>query len=225
MKQNIVGFENWIKFVFDHPVTDPAWYWDDDFYWQENYKDWTAATTVNLLTETFMRSGEVLLAYSDAQVNQGLNYLVSSSCSIWMHDVFDESVSWPDRRNCIRSISTLFEQCFAKRCSPHSSHLNERKANPLNSVCYMWWDVFPYVGRPNDPTHAEIDAEFLRVIKQTLYLDSDACCESALHGLGHWQMHYPDETTSIIDEFLASRPRLRRGLKSYALQAQEGDIE
>ena len=225
MAQGVVSFEQWVQHIFNHPITDPAWYWDLDADERAGANDaeWTAATTVAFLTETFMQAGTVLLSYSDAQVNQGLNYLVSGNCSDWMYDVLDDSVPWLERRQCIHSIYTLFEQCFAKRCSPHLSHLDEPGANPLNSVCYMWWDSFPAYGQPKNPARREVDAALLRVMQQTLYLDSDACCESALHGLGHWRMYYP-KVTLIIDEFLTHGPKLRDDLAMYALQARRGRV-
>lgn len=214
-----ITFEKWIGYVFDHPAAKPEWYWDED----AEYWDGPAEVTVKFLTQTFEHSGDVLLPFSDAQVNQGLWFLASPSCSDYMFAVLDETVPWPDRRQCIRSIYTLFEECFAKRCSPHLSHLDEPGANPLNSVCYMWWDIFPAYGQPDNPARAEVDSEFLNVMEKTLYLDSDACCESALHGLGHWQLYYP-ETVAIIDGFLAQRPQLRSDLERYPLRARVGSV-
>ena len=36
---------------------------------------------------------------------------------------------------------------FAPRCSAHLSHLDrgEMIAGPLNTLCYMWWDILPGV--------------------------------------------------------------------------------
>lgn len=30
MDGDTINFEAWIKYLFNRPVTDPAWYWDDD---------------------------------------------------------------------------------------------------------------------------------------------------------------------------------------------------
>ncbi len=218
-----ITFERWIKAVFDHPVTELEWYWDDDVdLWTEaEWKAWTPALSVDLLTQTCERSGEVLRAFSDAQVNQGWRFLFIDE---YWFNVLDGSVLWPDRKRCIRSIYTLFEHCFAPRCSPHLSHLDERSANPLNSVCYMWWDRFPAYGQPQDPARAEVDSKFLDVMRRTLNLNSSACRESALHGLGHWSIDYAEATT-IIDDFLIRTPNLSRALKEYALQARVGAVQ
>jgi hypothetical protein len=31
---NNYSFDEWVKFVFDHPVFEPAWYWDDAWNWE-----------------------------------------------------------------------------------------------------------------------------------------------------------------------------------------------
>jgi hypothetical protein len=55
--------------------------------------------------------------------------------------LMDESVPWLARQRCIDSTRQLYEQCFAKHCSPYQSHLDEPGARPLNLVCYMWWEI------------------------------------------------------------------------------------
>jgi hypothetical protein len=58
-----------------------------------------------------------------------------------------------------------------------------------------------------------------------LALDSVACQESALHGLGHWQAAYPHVVEATIDRFLAARPRARPELVAYARGARAGCVQ
>ena len=217
-----ITFENWIRYVFAHSVTEPDWYWNSNETWLYNTPP---AVTVGYLTQLFENSTKVLQPFCNAQLNQGLWYLISNSCSAHIFALFDESVPWLDRQQCIQSILTLFEQCFAKRCSPHLGHTDEPNANPLNSVCYMWWDILPWHGHPEEPNRREMDEEFINVMQRILYLDSDAVVESALHGLGHWHVSYPEKIEAIIDEFLSRRPNLRPELREYALRARIGYVQ
>ena len=143
-----------------------------------------------------------------------------------IHALEDDSVLqgalWRDRKRGLRSLYTLFEQCFARRCSPHLSHLDEPGANLLNVLCYMWWDIYPahYTSSQNVEEHEIL----LGVMEKVLRMDSDACRESALHGLGHWQMGYPERVRATIDEFLARNQAIRPELKHYALQARQGQV-
>lgn len=61
-------------------------------------------------------------------------------------------------------------------------------------------------------------------MEQILYLDSDACRESALHGLGHWYSAYPQEIPEIIAQFFSKHPNLRPELKQYGEQASIGCV-
>jgi len=216
-------FEGWLAYVFDHPVPigqEQAWNWDmDRDWWQED-----ATEAIQFLTRAFENAAVTFQPYTDAQLNQGLWFLVSNACSNHMFALMDESVTWSARERCISSIHQLYEQCFARRCSLHLSHLDEPGANPLNLVCYMWWDLMPIAGKPNDPARRELDDAILRVMDSTLQLDSLACRESALHGLGHWQHDYPERVGEIIDRFSMSRPELPEKLKSYMINAYTGYV-
>lgn len=166
-----LSFEGWLTYVFDHPVPvddAKAWYWDfDRDEWHEDPAD-----AIRFMTQAFENAAEVFQPYSDAQLNQGLWFIVSSSCSNHMLALLDASMPWPAQQRCIYSIHQLYQQCFAKRCSPHLSHLNEPGANPLNLVCYMWWDIMPIYGHPDDPIWKEVDEDILRVMESTLQLDA-----------------------------------------------------
>lgn len=217
-----LSFEEWVIFVFDHPVDDSRleWYWDDDADWW----DGPAALTVEYLYRVFEDTEAVFNAYSDSQLNQGLWYLASNACSNHMFALLDAGVPWIARQRCIHSFRLLYEDCFAKRCTPHFSHLDEFGKGPLNSVCYMWWDLLPIAGQPEDPARRELDRTILQVMESTLKLDAIACQESALHGLGHWHMQYPKQVEKIIQGYLERHRDLPEKLKSYALSALTGCV-
>ena len=216
-------FEEWLAYVFDHPVPtdqDKAWYWNFDAdEWDENHTD-----VVRFLTQAFENAATVFQPYSDAQLDQGLWYIADNSCSNHMFALLDTSIPWPARQRCIYSIHQLYEQCFAKRCSPHLSHLDEAGANPLNGVCYMWWDIIPIYGKPEDPARKELDHAILQVMESTLQLDSIACRESALHGLGHWQHKYPERVGEIINNFSMAYRDLPKNLEDYMGNAFTGYV-
>jgi hypothetical protein len=210
---------DWIAHVFDHPVSDPAWHWSLDAPAWEGDSQHSAT----FIADTFERSGELLARFSDEQLNQGFWYLVSSSCSEFMFALVEPKVPLATRLRAVRSFVPLFEQVMAVRCSPHLSHLDEQPANPLNGACYMWWDILPIHGMPEEPGRTEFDAEVLRVLPRLLSIPHDACRESALHGISEWQWHYP-VVSVVVDEFLARTPGLRPELVSYAQNAKVGNV-
>ena len=220
MTLTFLTYDDWVKHVFDHEVRKPEWYWDLD------RPDWRASSqlTVEYLSTLFGHPLPSLAPYSDAQLNQGFWYLISSPCSNHMFAVTDEDVPLDLRINCVRSIRQVFEQLFSGLCSEHLLHLDEKGAAPLNLVCFMWWDLVPLLLEPDDSSKAAISRAALEVMDDTLKIDSIACQESALHGLGHWQLFYPDEVAEIVDRFLKENPDLRPELKEYALNAREGHV-
>lgn len=212
--------QDWIAFVFDHRVSEPAWHWSiDSPTWEGDPSE-----SLMLLAETFERSGELLAHFSDGQLNQGFWYLVSSSSSSeFMFQLLDEKVPWPIRLRALRSFFPLFEQIMAVRCSQHLSHINEPGSNPLNAACYMWWDIIPIHGKPEVPARAEFDAELLHLFARLLTIPHDACRESTLHGIGHLAFDYAQAAT-IVDAFLERTPDLRPELIKYAKAAKEGMV-
>jgi hypothetical protein len=216
-----ISFDRWVRFLFDRSVTDPPWYQDADPDTAEAQPE----RVITYATNLFERAGIFLAQYSDAQVNQGLWCLIGEGYSP-LCALGEASIPLEHRVHCIRSISTVFETCFVPRCTSHLSHLHEPEAGTgaLNSVCYMWWDIFPLAGEPENTLRREIDEACLSLMETTLQHSSIACQESALHGLGHWKLSYPDRCQGIISTFIQRHPNLRRELLEYAERAKEGNI-
>ena len=212
-------FEQWVRYVFDHPVTVPAWHWDPE----AESADLPPLRIIAYATKLFEGCGGLLDAYSDAQVNQGLWFLISET-SPHLYALADTSIPLEERLHCIRSISALFEQCFVPRCAPRLSHLDEIGADTLNCVCYMWWDIFPLRAQPANIERREIDKACLTVMETTLRLPSIACQESALHGLGHWGRFYPDVCEGIAATYMKEHEGSRIELWRYAERARYGEI-
>jgi hypothetical protein len=214
-------FEDWIEHAFSHEVRwqKPAWFFDDDAdFWAPE-----PAEAIACLTRLFESSTSVLQYFSDDQVAQGLTYLLSTSASGDNGWFYSRDVPTTDRVRCVRSIERVFSDLFLPRCTPHLGHLSE-PAGALNLVCYMWWDEFPCIALPDDPELKELHGAALNTMRAIAHLDSLACQESALHGLGHWQRHDPERVCEIVDEFLRTHPQADQRLVTYAQSARCGCI-
>jgi hypothetical protein len=176
-------FEQWVKHVFDHDLRNPQWYFDADGpVWAGS-----AELTLAHMTRLFNDPAKPLQEFDDERLNQGFWYLVGRAGSNRMLALTDTSAALGARVRCVESFSSLFAKFFGVRCTPHLSPIDQPGSSPLNSACYMFWDINPFVGAPDDPSHRELDAAALRAMDETLALDSLPCQESALHGLGHWR--------------------------------------
>jgi hypothetical protein len=213
----VLSFDEWLDRVFENPVSTQGY---------DRVVDCGLCppdVQVDYLARVFEHPEEYLAPYSNAQINQSFWFLLSTDSDAG-DALVDANVPWSMRARCLATIPSLFERLFASRCDPGLSHLDEVRSNPLNSACYMWWDLFPTWGRPDDPTQAESDGLLLGVMSRLLGLEHEACWESALHGLGHWALHYPNQVATIVEDFL-ERHALRPELELYARAARYGCIQ
>lgn len=221
METRIPVFEDWLRWVFDHPVTDPAWHWGVD-EWLEPPAD----VAIDYLTEVFEKPTEYLGRFPDDQANQGVNLLMSPACSSHFFAFLDAKVPIEKRLRGVRSFIPLFTQYYAARCSSHLSHIDEPGSNPLNSTCYMWWDASPFYGGREGDEDEKIIAVCIEVMRASLATGNAACQESALHGLGHFSIYdkVKPACVKVIDEFVASHSGMRPEMISYARAARSGRV-
>lgn len=202
-------------------MLDPAgnhWYYD--FKAEYINPDRNPVQLTMYLARLFEQPDKYTQSYTDAQIDRGLWYIASNGASDFMFVLENESVPVAERLRVVRGIYTLYAEIYAPRCTPHLGHLSESGDSPLNSSCYMWWDLLPYCGFPNDALHnAGLD-----VLECILTLESDACREAALHGLGHWHSANPQRVKTIIDTYLKQHPNLRAELIAYAQSARAGCV-
>ncbi len=124
-------YEEWISFIFDHTVTNPEWHWASEAPTFEASEEDCAV----LIEQTFTHSGSDLTRFSDAQVNQGINFLASTACSDYISSLKDSKVPMETRLSAIRSIFDLYRNCFQARCTETLSHLDHEAQSALNPVC------------------------------------------------------------------------------------------
>ena len=217
-----LSFEDWIEHVFSHevPKYQAQWYFDADADWW----DGPPALTISYITRLFSDPDPPLAYFADSQIAQGLTYIIDNGAGDQMSALSQVSVPLGDRLACVESISDLFAKLFGPHCTPHLSHLDEPGSGDLNGVCYMWWDVFPFAPVFEGPDFREIEKAALGVMEKSLKLESPACQESALHGLGHWLKADPGRVEAIIDRFLKENPELRPELAAYARGARSGCV-
>ncbi len=216
------SFEEWIEHVFSHEVRlhGNAWFFDIDAPWI----DPPPGQEVAYVTQLFRDPEKPLGGFSDAQIAQGLTYLISTSASGDRGWFYDRKIVASARIDFLRSNVDLFAKLFAPRCEPRLGHLSEEADQPLNVRCYMWWDDFPCIALNDDPDRDSIQAASLQAMREILAFDSVACQESALHGLGHAARSFPREVQGTIDSYLAKGAPGRPELVAYAHAARSGCI-
>jgi hypothetical protein len=214
-------YQEWLTHVFGHEIIDPQrpeWYFAED----APVFDASANEITELFGLTFLHAGSDLIKYTDAQVDQGVWYMVSIECSDFIMALQSPEVTLAKRLETIGNIFQLYSDCFAKRCSESLGHLNE-EGSPLNSSCYMFWDMSHLDYMRNGPDSLRMQDAALDVLTKILTIEHRACRESALYGLSGYALTSPERTHQIIDQFL-SRTKPDDKLLAYALKAREGNV-
>jgi len=134
-------FEQWLEFVFDNPVREREWYWDEDFYSRWEALELTDAVIVQHMTRLFLEPG-ALEPYSLDQIEQGLWFLLGeSSPGCPSKALIRRQAALPDRVACIHAMSSFFRN-FILAVAPGYFD-PEGPAIAVACVAYMWWDIFP----------------------------------------------------------------------------------
>lgn len=218
MVHSEVNYETWLDWTFGRAVTDgfyPQFVDDNDE--PDPMPDILA---VEYLTRLFENSEEALRYYSNRQI----------ACGLWglgpgdAHCAYNRTIPFERRERLIGSVATFFRDFFDPRCLTKLSHLDQVQTEPLNGICYMWWEVITWGWTKDDPDAERLSAKDLDVMETVLKLPNLACKESALHGLGHMVRHN-ERARTIIDRFLAEELDLCPELELYARSAITGCIQ
>ncbi len=191
-----------------------------DIDWDSNRED-----LLRRITKFFRSSGDLTGTYTEDQLNTLLWKFVGETG--FFQVLFDNSLSLEQRLECIASMKCIYTSLFEQHCTRIMSNGlldHPMGTSPLNSICYMWWDIFPHWGAPGKPELRDVDRALLALLSEILSIKHEACQESALHGLGHWHRNYPGETEKIIDLFISSNQAIPVVLKDYAMAARCGCI-
>jgi hypothetical protein len=208
-------YQEWLNHLFDHPVSDPAWHWDLDapsFSAEE-------PEIAELIELTFRNSATDLPRFTDAQLNQGLWYLTSTACSDYFFALRSENVPLVRRLSAIASIAVLYRDFFQQRCTKTLSHLNQEPRSPLNSICYMFWDICPISYICGYPDEQQLADACFSVLDATFSIDHLACREAAIHGYGEFSCSYPERVEQALDRLLETEIGDAR-LREYAHNAR-----
>lgn len=220
-------YDGWIDYVFDHPVLDPQWWWQDEEtghyqVWNENAHP---SRTLAYLTQLFRDPVGLIGRFSRAQIDQGLHLLISNSCSTHMYVLTNTDLPWTSRQACFDAMFLLYQDLMAP---VYGDYLGHRKrigdASPSTYSCYMWWDIIPLYGGMDHPDMKAINDTVFRLFEQILSLRAESCLESALHGLGHWHLYEQERASQIVNRFLVKRKDISPALRNYAQSAAIGSV-
>ncbi|MCA0454942.1 MAG: hypothetical protein LCI00_13300 [Chloroflexi bacterium] len=216
-----LGFESWIVLIFDHfqSIESPSNY---DIPWDYEAEP---ELVLSYLTRLFENAGALLTPYTDPQVSNGLEYLVSPNFSNYMFVLQDTNIAMEKRIRCIEAFYYLFSTFFAVRCENEIRGTLLEKIRSLCWKCYTWYDLIPiHANWVSDASQPEFNDAMLAVMQKTLSVSHPLCQKGGLHGLGLWHYTYPERVERIIDQFIAEFPNISDDVRNYAQQARRGYV-
>jgi hypothetical protein len=199
-----ISYDDWLAFVFDHPVPpqgEKEWYFKVDLDVEAD-----AGRQVAFLTRLFLEPEVVVGRYTPGQIEQGFWFMFGGGSGEWFRDpLWDPSVSREARQGCIETLPELYARLL-QRCA-------------LGTIPFMLPDLlaFEYGSGFRRPEADEED----RRVQQALFtafrrmLDSrhPATQEAALHGLHHLEHPAGKQT---IRAWLDSDSNLPQEVRRYA---------
>jgi hypothetical protein len=217
MRRANVSYETWLDETFGRAVSGE---------WHPQFVDSvelpvpvTDELALEYLTRLFENSEESLRYYSDRQIACGLWELGPGDA----HCLYSQKIAIEARERLVGSVECFFRNYFDRQCVPKLAHLDQDFTEPLNGICYMWWEVITWGWLQDDPDAERLKEKDLDVMEAVLRLPNPACKESALHGLGH-MVRRSDRAGQIIDRFISDAPDTPE-LLHYARAARTGCIQ
>ncbi|HMF41572.1 MAG TPA: hypothetical protein VKQ32_12930 [Polyangia bacterium] len=211
----IPSFQEWVTYCFTDPV--PKIPWEDDP---------PPETMVRYLVQLFEAPRVATAGLSDERIGKGLWHICGYDG--YLKSARDDDVPHDLQIRCIESLKVLYRDLFAVRCGPLLQHLltpdDPVKGTALDTICYMLFDLSQIEGATTTIGEEHLVDPIFDVLEYALGLDSVACQESALHGLGHLWLFHSKRVPPIVDRYLAAHPDLDERLRSYAGAARVGVV-
>ncbi|PWT80027.1 MAG: hypothetical protein C5B44_05980 [Acidobacteria bacterium] len=173
-----ISYDEWLTFVFDHPVPDNALQ-PTDWYWEFNYEVSNVAQLIKYVTDLCNSFSKVSEIYSLPQLDQGI-WFVIGPCIDFGQYLRNKDVSIDLRQSCVRAMYWVYADFVSKR-----------KLQETQTCFWMWWDLLPqafYIKGDTghfDDDSKEMEGTILETLSSILQLQDITSQRCALHGLGH----------------------------------------
>ena len=225
MPISLIGasLDQFVQAVFDHdadPEAEP-WYFDSNvrFEVEPEYQ-------VSLLTRLFRQSEMLLARYSNAQIEAGLWCIfggVFADCFTQL--IWKQELAFEERGALVASVYDLYHQVLAR--APNASidfiHADDPPRR-FETIDYMATDLLVDIRNDDEPSNADavrVCDECLRLFERLLNHPAPVAQYAALHGLGHLPHARREE---VIAEYIRTHPDLTPDQRTYASEAQKGDV-
>jgi hypothetical protein len=186
-----LNYSEWLNFVFARPVAEfnmsggfynsEPWYLDDEWKWQA-----TNRLLVERLLQLFAECDQLLLKFSEAEIDQGLWFISSAHGFMWV--IVDRDIEIARRE---KLVDAMYLFSLNLLCKLHFS-----------PGAAMWWDsLFAYAARGDQEIASDLPilAGITHVISK-LKVYGDEAADQAEAGLQQLKKIYgkADKETQLV---------------------------
>jgi hypothetical protein len=100
-----ISFEEWVRFIFDHPAQERPWHWND-----ANYDISDEEKILSYLIQLFKNPTILLEKFSEKQINQGFWFMLGPEG--FMGVLWNPNTQFSKRKQCIDSMYDLYQLLF-----------------------------------------------------------------------------------------------------------------
>lgn len=225
------SFEAWREWWFDYLCRPNEFEAQGVPYWrlevESRYEPFGSATRAGeALIKIFGTSSDLVSKFGREATAEGLWKIAQALAVKYGHSLWDADADAQVVERALAAMPRLFADTFAPHCDAAMSSSGSETTNPINSACYMWFDI---IGLDHCDLNEITDERIqwsLRTLTAVLEIPHLACQESALHGLGHIAYFKKSALVRpIIREFLGRNRKIPAKLRAYAEFAAGGHVQ
>ncbi|MBK9118861.1 MAG: hypothetical protein IPM18_04555 [Phycisphaerales bacterium] len=211
-------FNRWVDFIFSRALHRTDADFEDEDVNRTLPEEEDDELILSFLQRLFQSPQHLLERYSDLQIDAGLREI--TGVRQYTFELVRKDLPLEPRCRCVAAMTQLFAGLFAPIYGDSLGHRNQpTRAGFINGACYGWWGAV-WVDEES------MEEAFAAHVRDVLQLPSEACCEGALHGMGHWRGTQGRKwIEDLIDEWLDARPHASPALRQYAGWARSGCVQ
>jgi len=228
MSSDAPSYDEWVAYCFEQGYADFHSHTDESYYRAEPFLELDRTILHQYLTRLFREPSCLPQDFTREQLADGIWFIFGVG-SLYAGLGMEGTLPLYSVVDFYSATGDLYVKLFDRLCCRNASDPrgDHSGTDPLDKAVFMIWDmgggidlgiIFP------DGRSEIVDSGFQLLDRILEECRTSTCQLSALHGLGHLRMYYPDRVRESIDRFLASADPPDH-VAEYASRAREGPVQ
>lgn len=189
------------------------WFWDDALDLEPEDLGLSPTGAVRFTRRLFEAPEILAERYDPDRIDQGFLMLYCAwGSTLFVDSLYEEGVSWEDRRTCIDAIPVLYRRLFVPMGDWSQHH---GMSAPFMLPDFLAWPFDMETARRDDPDDRRVQEALVHAFRRLLRMDEPGAHFSAIHGIFHSK--HP-RGPALVRRFLR-RPDVDPDVREYAESA------